>query len=365
MYDATGEYEKLISVLEVQVRFTDDAFAKVELLHRIARLYEESLGDHLRAFETYSRAIGVDSQNEESLGSLERLAMMIERWPAVASLYDAELDKLEGDPERFVDLGLRVAQVYEVQLENLENAVTRYRRVLSADPENQSAVRALDRLFTQMERWQDLSEVLVRESRGRAEPGRDLGVQVSFGSGLPGRLGDLDKAIAAYREVISAAPEHEDTLRALEALFESGTKQLEIGGILEPLYQASSEWEKLIRVREAELSHTIDPSERVLMYHRIAEDAEERLLDPVLAFNVHVRAIKESPLDERTSEEIERLASMLDGGWEPLANAYADVLGIEGVDAPTQAVVGKRLARVFEEELAGRRQGRKRRIATC
>src|SRR6478736_1248054 len=156
VYDATGEYEKLISVLEVQVRFTEDAFAKVELLHRIARLYEENLGDHSRAFETYARAIGVDSQNEESLGSLERLAMMIERWPAVAQLYDTELDKLATDPERFVDLGLRVAQVYEVQLENLDNAVNRYGRVLSADPENQSAVRALDRLFTQMERWQDL-----------------------------------------------------------------------------------------------------------------------------------------------------------------------------------------------------------------
>jgi len=47
-----------------------------------------------------------------------------------------------------------------------------------------------------------------------------------------------------------------------------------------------------------------------------------------LPFNVHVRAIKEGPLDERTSEEIERLASMLDGGWEPLANAYADVLAL-------------------------------------
>ena len=352
VYDATGEYEKLISVLEVQVRFSEDAFAKVELLHRIARLYEESLGDHARAFDTYARAVTVDSQNEESLGSFERLAMMIERWPAVAALYDGELDKLESEPQRFVELGLRAAQVYEVQLENLENAVTRYRRVLAADPENQSAVRALDRLFTQMERWQDLAEVLVRESEIGQSPDEILEFKYRLGQVYQVRLGDLDKAIAAYREVISAAPEHEDTLKALEALFESGTKQLEIGEILEPLYQASSEWEKLIRVREAELAHTTAPAERVTMYHRIAEDAEERLLDPVLAFNVHVRAIKESPLDERTSEEIERLASMLDGGWEPLANAYADVLGIEDIEPATQAVVGKRLARVFEEELA-------------
>ncbi|HEY2406375.1 MAG TPA: tetratricopeptide repeat protein [Polyangiaceae bacterium] len=352
VYDAMGEYQKLISVLEVQVRFGEDPFAKVELLHRIARLYEESLGDHAHAFETYARAIGVDSQNEESLGSLERLAMLIERWPAVAALYDAELAKLESEPERFVELGLRAAQVYEVQLENLENAVERYRMVLAQDGENQSAVGALDRLFSQMERFQDLAEVLVREAEIGQSPDEILEFKFRLGQIYQTRLGDLDKAIAAYREVISAAPEHQDTIAALEALFESGTKQLEVGEILEPLYQSASEWEKLIRVREAELAHTTDPDQRIVMYHRIAEDAEERLLDPVLAFNVHVRAIKERPLDERTSEEIERLASMLDGGWEPLANAYADVLSIEGSDAATQGAIGKRLARVFEEELA-------------
>lgn len=352
VYDAMGDYPRLISVLEVTVRFAEDPFQKVELLHRIARLYEESLGEYAKAFETYARAVSADSQNEESLGSLERLAMLIERWPAVAQLYDAELEKLHGEPERFVELGLRTAQVYEVQLENLEHAVARYRKVLEKDPENQVAVRSLDRLFTQMERWQDLAEVLARESEIGQTPEEILGFKFRLGQVYQQRLGDLDKAIAAYREVISAAPEHEDTLRALEALFESGTKQLEIGEILEPLYQSMSEWEKLIRVREAELSHTTDPAERVTMYHRIAEDAEERLLDPVLAFNVHVRAIKEAPLDERTGEEIERLAGTLDGGWEPLANAYADVLSLEGVDAATQAAIGKRLARVFEEELA-------------
>ncbi len=352
VYESIGEWGKLISVLEVQQRATDDPFVRVELLHRIARLYEESLVDPVHAFETYARAVGVDSQNEDSLGALERLAMLIERWPAVAALYDAELEKLGGDPTLFVDLGLRVAQVYEVQLENVDAAVSRYRKVLELDPENQSAVRSLDRLFTQTERWADLAEILKTEAEVGQSPDEILEFKHRLGQIYQTRLGDLDGAIDAYREVINAAPEHDDTVRALEALFESGVKRLEIGRILEPLYQASSEWEKLIRVREAELAHTTDPEERIGLYHKIAEDAEERLLDPVLAFNVHVRAVREAPLDERTGVEIERLASMLDGGWEPLANAYADVLGIEALDAATQAVVGKRLARVFEEELA-------------
>jgi tetratricopeptide (TPR) repeat protein len=352
VYESMGEWAKLISVFEVQAEANEDPFTRVELLHRIARLYEESLHDHTRAFETYARAVSVDSQNEESLGALERLATFIDQWPRVAELYDGELEKLEDEPQRFVDLGLRVAQVYEVQLENIEAAVLRYRRVLALDGENQSAVRSLDRLFTQTERWSDLAEILQREAEIGQSPEEILEFKHRLGHVYQTRLGDLDRAIAAYREVISAAPEHESTVRALEALFESGVKHLEIGQILEPLYQASSEWEKLIRVREAELAHTSDAHERVALFHRIAEDAEERLLDPVLAFNIHVRAIREAPLDERTGAEIERLASMLDGGWEPLANAYADVLGLEGVDPHTQAAIGKRLARVFEEELA-------------
>lgn len=354
VYESMGEWQKLISVLEVQVRFVDDPYQQVELLHRIARLCEENLGDHARAFETYARAVEVDSQNEETLGALERLGMLIDRWPAVAKLYDRELDKLEGseDPTRSVELGLRVAQVYETQLDNVNEAVARYRRVLQSDPENQSAVRSLDRLFTHTERWADLADILAREADIGQTPDEILEFKFRLGQVYQTRLGDVDRAIQAYREVISAAPEHTETLRALEALFESGTQQLAVAEILEPLYQATSEWEKLIRVREAELEHSRDPAQRVAMFHRIAEDAEERLLDPVMAFNIYVRAIKESPLDERTGEELERLAAMLDGGWEQLANAYADVLSIESIDGATLAVIGKRLARVFEEELA-------------
>src|SRR5690606_17573071 len=196
------------------------------------------------------------------------------------------------------------------------------------------------------------ADVLAREAEIGESPEEILEFKFRLGQVHQQQLGDLDGAIAAYREVISAAPEHLETLQALEDLFERGTKQLEIGEILEPLYQSTAEWEKLIRVREAQLAHTEHVEQRLGMDSRISEDAEERLLDPVMAFSVYVRALKEQPLDLHTGDEIERLAGMIDGGWEQLANAYADVLGSEDIEAQTQATVGKRLARVFEEELA-------------
>ena len=352
VYEAMGEWQSLVSVLEVQVRFSDDPYLQVDLLHRIARLYEENILDATSAFSVYARAVAVDSQNEESLAALERLASLIERWPDVAALYDAELDKLVDEPERFIELGLRVAQIYEVQLENLEAAVARYRRVLDAEPDNGSALESLDRLFTIAEHWSDLVAILAREAEVGESPDEVLELKFRLGRVFQIELNDIDQAIQAYREVISAAPEHEATLESLESLFAQGTKQLEIAEILEPLYQSMGEWDKLMAVHEAQLAHTEGAQDRIAMFYRIIEDAEERLMDPIQAFGVVIRALKEQPLDERAGEEAERLAALMDSGWEQLANSYADILGLEGITPDVQAIMGKRLARVFEEELA-------------
>jgi tetratricopeptide (TPR) repeat protein len=123
-----------------------------------------------------------------------------------------------------------------------------------------------------------------------------------------------------------------------------------IGEILEPLYQASGDWEKLAGVLEALLAHLTDAASRLAMYYRLGELQEERLIALDGALDVYVRAVKEYPTDEKTLEEVERLAGSTDGGWENLANAYADVLGLH-TEKAVQAAIGKRLARVFEEDL--------------
>src|SRR6187549_2487127 len=170
VYDAMAEWPKLVSALSVQAQLTDDPFHKVELLHRIAALHEERMGDAAGAFDWYARAVRVDSRNEESLGAFERLASAIEQWPAVAKLYESELLQLADEPERRVELGLRVAQVYEVQLGDVDAAVGQYRKVLEVEPENQGAIRALGRLFAKAGRFPELADILKREASIGATP---------------------------------------------------------------------------------------------------------------------------------------------------------------------------------------------------
>jgi golgin subfamily B member 1 len=356
VYEAASDWARLIAVHEVQVRHATDPFTQVDLLHRIARLYEDALENHASAFDTYARALTLDNGNESTLQNLERLAMIVNRWGGeggIAALYDAELDKLAENPERFVELGLRTAQIFELQLEDVDNAIVRYKRVTDVDPENQTAVRSLDRLYVQTERWAELAGILERESEIGQTPDEILEYKYRLGQVQQHRLQNLDAAITAYRDVLNAAPEHTATLEALEGLFAAQTKQVEIAEILEPLYRAAGEWEKLAGVYEAQLAHTqnVDGSEeRQSAYYRIAELFEEKLIDPVQTLEVYIRALKEFPLDEKSGEEAPRLAASIDGGWETLANAYADILGLHN-DPTIQRTIGRRLAKTFEDEL--------------
>ncbi|MDP9000178.1 MAG: tetratricopeptide repeat protein, partial [Myxococcota bacterium] len=353
IYEAASDWTKLIRVLDVQVLQARDPLQKADLLHRIARLQEDALGDLPSAFDTYARALPLDDGNEQTLSNIERLAMAVQRWPQVAHLYDEELNKL-ADREasaRIVELGLRSAQIFEVQLDDVDGAIARYSRVLQADQENLTAVRALDRLFLQTERWGELAGVLRREAEVAQSPEEILELKYRLGQVEQTKLGNLDAAIAAYRDVISAAPEHQPTVNALEALFASGAKQAEVGEILEPLYRAVGEWDKLARVFEAELAATKGTDERLAAYYRLAELFEDKLVDPVKTFDVYILALKEFPLDEKTGEEAPRLAAVVTDGWETLANAYADILGAH-TDSAIQRAIGRRLARTFEEELS-------------
>ncbi len=351
VYEANGEYQRLIGVLEVQLAHTKDMPSKVNLLHRIAALYEEGLMAHGQAFEVYSRAVVLDSENTDTLAAVERLAMALGRWSDVASLYRQELEKAT-DVDHKVELGMRVAQLYEVQIEDVDNAVQGYQAVLKAAPGNGAALQSLDRMFTASERWSELADILVQRADVADTPEDVLELKFRLGQLKQYQLNDVGAGITIYGEILGAAPEHSGAREALEALFDGGQHQPQIADLLKPLYEAGGEWEKLSEVRKAQLEHTEDPEQRLQLFYKLAQDHEENLVDVEGAFEIYGAALTEFPLDERVGDDLERLAGAVDDGWVRLAVVYADTISAEGVAADVQAALATRLGRVYEEELA-------------
>src|SRR5690606_36000874 len=84
LYRSSGDYQKLIGVHEVQVRRSDDATRKVELLEAIAELQEDAAGDVKAAFDTTARALACEPASERILETLKRLAAATEQFEKLA-----------------------------------------------------------------------------------------------------------------------------------------------------------------------------------------------------------------------------------------------------------------------------------------
>ncbi|MBV8761915.1 MAG: tetratricopeptide repeat protein, partial [Deltaproteobacteria bacterium] len=347
IYETGGEYAKLVDVLEVMVAHNEDPLARVDLLHRIAQLHEQMIGNAHAAFDAHARALVNDSGNEKTLGHIERLAEITGTWEPLASLYGAEAAKSLDIP-RQVDLYSRLARVWEQELGDVTKAIATYKKISEVEFDNKPAVLALDRLYTQTAQWPELAETLKREIQLAEGDQAVAELQFRLGQTLENQLGDRKGAVETYREILTAHPTHEGALAALENMFHGGHLQSDIGTVLEPLYEAASEFGKLHSIYEVQLTKLVGP-DRQAMYQRLAELAETRLYDQSKALTWWAEALVEDPKWERALEESERLAGET-GAWQDMVSAYTRALE-KTTDKETRRATNLRLARVHEFEL--------------
>src|SRR5581483_9504530 len=116
------------NVLEVMVAHNDDPLARVDLLHRIAALHEQMIGNSNAAFDAFARALRDDSGNQLTLGHIERLAEINNSFDQLAKLYEG-LAEPSLDVPRQVDLLSRLARVHEQELGDVAKAIATYRRI--------------------------------------------------------------------------------------------------------------------------------------------------------------------------------------------------------------------------------------------
>jgi len=347
IYETTGEFPKLVDVLEVMVAHNEDPLARVELLHRIARLHEQMIGNTNAAFDAHARALRDDSGNQHTLVNIERLAAINNNFDMLARLYEQLAEPVLEVP-RQVDLLSRLARVHEQELGDVAKAITVYRRILDVEFDNKPAVLALDRLYSATAAWPQLADVLRREIQLADGDEEIAALQFRLGQTLQDQLGDRRGAVEVYREILTNQPQHAQTLAALEELFHAGHLQMEIGQVVEPLYEAAGEYHKLHAIHEVTLGK-LSGADRSAMYQRLAELAEVRLYDQPKAFHWWSEALVEDPRWDHAVEESERLASQT-ASWDEMVAAYTRALE-RTKDRDVKRLTLLRMARVFEYEL--------------
>jgi golgin subfamily B member 1 len=345
---ATGRHAELVELLRSAVGDILDGDLQLEVTLRIAEIGRSRLGDLGLAKEYYARALDLRGDDRRALVALESLYEQTGDHAALLDIVKRRADASEGEAER-KQLLFKQARLSDDKLGDARAAISVYEQILDMGLDAQ-AIEALERLYAQAERWDDLVSLYERQI---AAPGtsseRKAALHHALGTVLEKRTSDVDRAFDEYAASLAIDPKHPQTVASLEVLMAQREHAARASTMLEPVYLARLDWRRVMTTLQARLDVSQDPDERRQLLKRLSKLHEEQAEDYRAALETTAQLLAEDATDEVTWAELERLARVANARAR-LAEVYAAELEKIASDEPATARLAKRTGELFEEQ---------------
>lgn len=217
LFDHRGRDRAYVLALEQKLEAVVTLEEKKAILHAIARAYEERLGDVGEAVYSLERALEFDGGDRTTVALLGELYRREGRYADLRELWARARD-LSTDPAERLDRQLAIAALAEGELADVEGAVAAYRLALEIDPGCEAALDALERLYTRLDRPDDLLRVLERRMELCADGGERARLLLRAATIREEARNDLAGAVACYEEVLRIDPENLPAVKGLDRL---------------------------------------------------------------------------------------------------------------------------------------------------
>jgi tetratricopeptide (TPR) repeat protein len=421
-FERVGHPAKLAWSLQILVEGTAAGPDRLDLLTRLARVYDEDLGDRQAAFRTISEAVGEYPEDESLWAELDRLAAAVDRRADQADrlekVYDSDrlgsdallrlarqlarlcdvglgdlrraeryhrhilqhdpddaasfnaLDALLKSEERYEDLAVllrrradhvsdeslrvdmlqQLAFLLEDMLERGDESIVVYREILEIRPDHEMAVRALERLYEQRERWEDLAALLDRTVDLVTHEDRlDRRIRIAQLREL--RLGEAATAIDDYRAILADRPDDPRLVEAFERLLGNDGLRQQAADLLAPVHERRGEYAKLVRVLLVKLEAAATEADKVIIWTRVAQIREDALGDLDGAFEAWSQAVEADPADPEPRRQLSRIADA-QGLHALQADVLEQIVGRVSDNLSLKAEILSRLAALYDQALA-------------
>ncbi|MDB4968610.1 MAG: repeat-containing protein, partial [Myxococcales bacterium] len=183
---------------------------------RTAQLWDK-LGEGDRAEARYLYVLEVDGDNREALEALDRTYRMRGSHAELARILDRRAD-IEYEVGAKKKLYAEAAELHERALADTVGAIAGWKKVLEVDDGDAQALDALARLHEREGQWQELVAILAQKVRVEDDASAQVGLKSRIAAIWAEKIGDLDRAVDAYRDLLDHAPDSRAALDALEEL---------------------------------------------------------------------------------------------------------------------------------------------------
>jgi tetratricopeptide (TPR) repeat protein len=279
-----SRWNEVVGLLERQLEVADDA-ERGSIARLMGEVYRDRLDDPRAAISAYEKALEIDGEDAAAMDALEALYREHDRIEALRALLERRAAKAAG-PE-LTTFQLRLAQLYEQSFRDRQAAIQMFRRVLDAEPQNETARRDLERLFEATGAWDDLI-ALLDERLGTASHEARRQLLERIGELHGNRRGDTDAAIRIYERIDAELGADERSLRALV-----------------DLYEREKSWTKMADALER-LAGRLRGAAAIELCHRVADLWEQRVGDSEQAGRALRGAYERFPEDRDTRERLKR-----------------------------------------------------------
>ena len=239
IFEAEHDSPKFAQVIDIQIATADDPVERLKLLERAANVAEGDLGDAERAFGYVVRgtreAVG-HSDLAEWLASLRRLAVSAKQESAqVALLREIVSNIFDGETQ--LSVLLEIAGMAQSGLNDRDLARQYFEKALEQNPENRTALIALEGIHEQSGDVKSLLEITARRVESAADDDERKQLLFRQAQLLAENAHERNQAIEVYERIIQT----ELDAKAVKAL--------------DALYRSTGRWDSLVALlqRQAEL----------------------------------------------------------------------------------------------------------------
>ena len=243
-----GRYEDLRDHLVWMLSRADQGQSKDALTLELAKVEGEHLGNVSGAVEYYGEILARTPNHAEAIAALESILSKPDYRARVAELLEPAYRTIRDLPKLAAVLGIRLETLDDSthrvvalrEIATIESHLGRPAHALEArgsawleDVTNASTLVELETQAAACSGFGRLVELIEKGAADAMDPELRGDLHAFRANVLEARLGDPEKAMAAWREAIEARPDHLDSFLALERLLADANKIAELCEVLE------------------------------------------------------------------------------------------------------------------------------------
>jgi len=325
-YSATGNWDEHIELLQSEAEQAETPEEQAECLFEIGETYRDKLSEPGKAMSVFQEAFKTDPGCTKAIRAGMEIYRNLGRWNMVVKLLNIQLRVLEDDQER-ADAYMEMAEIYAKRLNQTNDAIECYQKVLELSPGNMEALESMGNLY----------------AGAGAGGGAGAGLEAAPGApeAEPTAVTQAGAAETAAHYIslaeiqIQEPPNYEQAREYCDKAL-----QIEVGNaraleILEETYRKERRWNDLAELLEREAERADEPERRADFLCKLALLAATEIKKPRKVLD-HLRAALESGVEK-------------DAAFGPVLEAYEkagryteylDVLGLklDGIEDPGQRV---------------------------